>query len=310
MAMKKKTCTVIAVLCSDIHLCHTCPPARSNESNWYDAMARVLHELGEIARHYNVPIFCAGDVFDRWNSPPELINFAFKHMHMMYSIPGQHDLPNHSLEDIQRSAYWSLVDAGVIVNLIGSTPHVVEGAIVHAFPWGVPIDVPSDGEGDMINVALSHRYAWKKGKGYPGASMDAMIGNIPNLDNYDVAVFGDNHQSFDCRKSPTSKCTVVNPGCLIPRKSDERKYHPSVYLLRDDKTVQAFELGTLEDKWIDEAECEDAPSLSGMESFLEELRSLDADSLDFSEAVNRYCEDRGVPERTRVMIRESMGAES
>lgn len=120
--MKKKTCTVIAVLCSDIHLCHTCPPARSNEPNWYDAMARTLDELAGIASHYYVPILCAGDVFDRWNSPPELINFAIKHLPPMHCIPGQHDLPNHSLEDIRRSAYSTSAGCSEMWRFPLSTP--------------------------------------------------------------------------------------------------------------------------------------------------------------------------------------------
>jgi len=227
----------------------------------------------------------------------------------MHCIPGQHDLPNHSLEDIRRSAYWTLVEANKLMNIpLGGIE--INDMLVYAHPWGVPIEVPDGDERDMMNVALSHRYAWKRGKGYPGASMDSLAGNIPNLDNYDVAVFGDNHQSFDCKRSPTSKCTLVNPGCLIPRKSDERRYHPSIYLLRDDKSVQAFELGTLEDKWVDEAGCEEAAALMGMESFLDELRGLDADSLDFSDAVDKYCEANNVNDETRAMIRESMGAES
>jgi hypothetical protein len=301
----KKSKTVVAVLCSDIHLCHTCPPARSNEPNWYDAMARVLHELAGIAGHYNVPILCAGDVFDRWNSPPELINFAISHMPTMHCVPGQHDLPNHSLEDIRRSAYWTLVETKKLMNIpLGGIE--INDMLVHAHPWGVPIELPNDNEDDMMNVALSHRYVWKRGKGYPGAAVDAMIGNIPNLDNYDVAVFGDNHQSFDCRKSPTSKCTVVNPGCLIPRKQDERKYHPSVYLLRDDKTVQAFELGTLEDKWVEADVKESERDLDGMDDFLKELANLDADSLDFESAVKRYCESHKVSKCTQQMISDSM----
>ena len=74
--------------------------------------------------------------------------------------------------------------------------------------------------------------------------------------------------------------------------------------------MQAFELGTLEDKWVDEAGCEEAAALMGMESFLDELRGLDADSLDFSDAVDKYCEANNVNDETRAMIRESMGAES
>jgi len=130
---------VIAILCSDIHLCHTPPVARSAEPDWYVAMERQLDELRAVAEQHGAPIVCAGDIFDRWNSPPELINFAIQSSPKMHSIPGQHDLPHHRYEDMQRSAYWTLVAAGVLTDL-GTVPKVVSNWLaVHPFPWGFPI---------------------------------------------------------------------------------------------------------------------------------------------------------------------------
>ena len=101
--MKKKP---VALVCSDIHLCHTRPTSRSAEPDWYEAMARRLHQVDEIASYQQVPVLCAGDVFDRWNSPPELINFAIKNMPPMWAVPGQHDLPHHRLDEVHRSGLW------------------------------------------------------------------------------------------------------------------------------------------------------------------------------------------------------------
>jgi hypothetical protein len=154
---------------------------------------------------------------------------------------------------------------------------------------------------------LAHRYVWTRGKGYPGAEKEAMVGNVQHLGSYDVAVFGDNHQSFMRRHTPTSKCIVVNPGCLIRRRQDERSYNPTVYLLHDDGSVKAVELDTTLDLWVDADEKESEVVLDGMADFLDELRSLDADSLDFEHAVRQYCEANHVNERTQKVIFDSMG---
>lgn len=296
---------VIAVLCSDIHLCHNCPPARSAEPDWYEAMGRMLDQVNDVAAEHGAPILCAGDVFDKWNSPAELINFALDRLPEMYAVPGQHDLPNHSLADIKRSAFWTLVEAGTIKPLNFGHPSRVYEVMVHAFPWGMPIVEPV-AVPEWIKVSLAHRYVWTRGKGYPGAEKEAMVGNVSNLDGYDVAVFGDNHQSFHCRKSPTSNCIVVNPGCLIRRRQDECGYKPTIYLLHDDRTVRPLQLDVSEDCWVDEDVKESEIELDGMTDFLEELRSLDADSLDFESAVRRYCEDNKVSGLTQQMILDSM----
>ena len=47
-----------------------------------------------------------------------LISFAIRELPSCYAIPGQHDLPNHSYTDIQRSAYWVLVEAGIIKKIV------------------------------------------------------------------------------------------------------------------------------------------------------------------------------------------------
>ena len=118
------TAPVIALLVGDIHLSAKAPLCRAKEPDWFEAMARPLMELVDLQKQIGKesdgipPILCAGDVFDRWNSPPELINFALEYLPpQMYSIPGQHDLPNHNYNEIDRSAYWTLVAANKITNV-------------------------------------------------------------------------------------------------------------------------------------------------------------------------------------------------
>ena len=109
---------VIAIVCSDIHLSHKPPLARSGEPDWYVAMARPLNELRGLHSDYGVPVVIAGDIFDRWNSPPELIRFALDNLPKgAWVIPGQHDLPYHDYGALNRSALGVLIKADWVPNL-------------------------------------------------------------------------------------------------------------------------------------------------------------------------------------------------
>ena len=111
----------IAILCSDLHLSLQRPACRADD-DWMGVQAGYLNQLKQLAVDSNysfgtLPIAFAGDLFDKWNVQPELINFALEHLpDGMICVPGQHDLPNHRLDQVHRSGYGVLVAAGKIVD--------------------------------------------------------------------------------------------------------------------------------------------------------------------------------------------------
>ena len=123
---------VVAIACSDIHLTLTPPAARAKEPDWFAAMLRPLNELRHLAKIHEVPIICGGDVFDTWRVPNELVNWAIQHLPEMYSIPGQHDLPFHQIDDIDKSAYRTLEWVGVLKQL-PSEGLWLDPIVVHGF---------------------------------------------------------------------------------------------------------------------------------------------------------------------------------
>ena len=111
-----KTDKIVAIVCADIHLSSKAPVWRSNEPDWFAAMLKPLKQLVQLQAELECPVLIAGDIFDRWNASPELINFAMKYLPIVdtYAIPGQHDLPLHNYEDMEKSAYGVLKRAGTI----------------------------------------------------------------------------------------------------------------------------------------------------------------------------------------------------
>ena len=290
---------IIAILCSDLHLSHTAPVARSLEPSWYDAMARALGELNDLTEDHHAPVICAGDIFDRWNSPPELINFAIKHLPNMYAVPGQHDLPHHRLEDVKRSAYWTLVEAGVVVHL----DKVGDGGgelMLYPFPWGKEIKpCVREAGSKIIHIAVAHQYVWEGQSKYDGAPKEANLSRFEKqLEGYDVAVFGDNHKGF---MASTPNCTVFNCGTFLRRKADEIGYKPQVGLLYDDGMVKPHYLDTSQDK-IESIEKTTANDELDITAFMAELNELGGDVLDFETAIERYVEKNGVTKPIREII--------
>lgn len=302
---------VIALLCSDIHLSHNAPVARSAEKDWYEAQARPLRQLRQLSGDHNCPIIVAGDIFHRWDSGPQLINWAIENLPHVYAIPGQHDLPLHNYGDVRKSAYWTLCEAGNITDLgwQGNSTSLGGGRMrLYAFPWGAklfPLEESSDGR---IHIAVVHSYVWTAGKSYPNAPAEQESKEYKkNLKGYQVSVFGDNHQRF--LKVWGGGC-LYNCGCLIRRSVDERPLIPAVGMLHDDGVVTAHPLDCTEDQWIESnipiPAMESQEQESRVEAVMEQLKGIEVDCLDFIQELKRYIDnpDNKVDDETKKVLLE------
>lgn len=312
MSRMPKSVDVLAILCGDLHLSHSPPTSRSGQKDWYRVMEFALDQIADLSQQYSAPIVCAGDVFDRWNSPPELINFALANLPPMFAIPGQHDLPWHGLGEVHRSAYETLVRAEVITPLQPDRPRrIASGLWALGFPWGVSIQPPPDEERDYL--AVSHQYVWIENCGYTGAPEEAQLLRIvEQLRGYRVAHFGDNHNGFTQHISGKNLC-VANCGGMIQRRIDERQRKPMVCLLNRTArgTYQATPcfLDTGEVQWSEPA------ALVGVKEsgqFVEQLKQLSHERLDFDQYLRIVLQgsrgEGGVREVLLEVLDECTGA--
>lgn len=302
---------VAALLIADCHFWLIPPLFRSVEPDWKATQKGYLRQLSRMAERRKVPVICAGDVFDRWNPPPELINFLIDHMPHIYAVPGQHDLPCHRYDDIHKSGYWTLVQAGKITDLKPGRPVEIPGKFplrLHGFPWGFdpcPLKDPHD---MMLEIAVIHRMIWTKETGFENAPADRRLSSYwAMLRGYDLAVFGDNHSPFDikAKQDGSGRCSIHNCGGFMIRKSNE-SYTPSIGLLHGDGTITRRELDISNDKYLTDGATAEKIASSGMEDFINELRQMGDRPLDFRDAVNRIMDERRVPDTVRKMILEAM----
>jgi len=310
--MRGKDEKVLAIFLADIHLSLKPPVWRSAEPDWMEAQKLVLSEVCGLQKLFECPVFCAGDIFDRnrknadgWNAPAELINFAIRVLpDNIYAIPGQHDLPNHQYDDIERSAYWTLVKANKIKDIHpGGITIVNQHLVLSAFPPGFGVKLFEKEKwkhgchnvlsmNDII-VAVVHDYIWIPGYSYPNAPDEKRIKMYKNdygkQYGYDVIVYGDNHKGFSKKVGET---TIFNCGTLMRRKSDEIDYQPQVGLLLESGEVIPHYLDTSQDKYITAAEAIVKETLE-MSEFMDELEKLGKTALDFVDAMKEYMHRAG-----------------
>lgn len=289
--MSKKN--AIALLCSDWHLSHRPPILRSEEPDWYASQQLVIDEVASIQDKHRCSIFFAGDLFHTWNSPPELINFVIDRLcRFELFIPGQHDMPNHNINEMHRSAYM------VWARLNSSTFGWDRNVTYTLHPYGVPL---KKRRGDW-DVALVHTYCWNSSKNsFPGAPASGHVDKLRKaLPNYTCIAVGDNHSHFiDMKKRPY----IVNCGCMMRRSSTELAYEPSVTIWYEGDTFERVKLDTSKDKYLDEkylklvgrAEdvCKDAAALA------HELETLGADIPDYFTLVDQILHSQDASKKVR-----------
>jgi len=295
---------VLAICCSDIHLSLTSPIARSVEEDWLECMGRQLDELKALSEEHDAPIVVAGDLFDRHDPKPELINFALARFPKCYAVPGQHDMIHHRLGDIKKTAYYTLVQAGIVTNLKPGRPVDVGGLTLHGFPWGTKLHPLRTKPHDLVlDIAVVHKYMWKNLDSFysPDDAHASVV--APNLKGYNIVVIGDNHQPWHGKYNGGT--TFWNCGGFYRRRSDEVNHKPSVGFIMSDGTMERYYLDVSKDKFLDQ---KDIAAVKGLDSegFLNELASLGDTPVSFREAIIRAMERERVSEGVRNIVTKAM----
>lgn len=288
----------LAVCCADLHLT-LAPPACRAEKNWKRVQRQALEQLTDIAK--GLPILCSGDIFDKWNVSPELINFALRYLPTgMICVPGQHDLPNHRIADVHRSGYGVLMSSGKIQDISSGRVYQGKGFCVYGFGWEEELKKPE--VCSVVSVALIHRYFWTSAEnGYPGAPLENQLDSCWDvLKHYQTVIAGDNHKDFSVRRKGWN---FFNCGGFLRRKSDEKNRCPRVGIVYSDGTIKPVLLDVAKDRFHLESAKEEVANLH---EFLESLKQFEDTSLCFPEMVKKLLREKTITPGAKNVIREIM----
>jgi hypothetical protein len=219
------------ILTADWHLRTDVPKARLDKDSYVHAQAAKRDFFFALAIKTGCPIIIAGDIGNRpeWSNWL-LSSFIIAALHQkdlrILAIPGQHDLPEHRLDQWHNSGIGVLASAGAIEMLIDPFNNVVYNGIqIDSAPFGAnPPEFDNSGDPERM-VLVCHRLLSEEKDDPNGGQY--FVPFIKKYSMYDLIVVGDNHKTFAKKLGNT---LLVSPGSMMRMAADQVNHRPVAFL--------------------------------------------------------------------------------
>ena len=290
---KVNTKKPIAILVGDIHLRETQPVARLDD--FWETQWRKINWLKRMQQKYDCPVWCSGDLFHHWKPSPFLLSKAMQHLpkdfHLVY---GNHDLPQHSLENAEKSGVYALQQAGA-VNILPNCH------------WG---EMPGEGSifipGKDYTVLVWHVMTWWKELPYPGCPDPDAARLLKKYNKFDLILTGHNHIPFAITHAGR---WLVNPGSFTRQGADET-HEPRVYLYYGDSVEPLYvpidENPVLSREHLDDKKKRD----ERIDAFVSRLNSDWETSVSFEENLERFFASNEIETEIKNVVYKAIDYET
>lgn len=212
------------ILASDWHIRQERPRCRL-DADWIQTQREHIRRVFDIATKHDVPVVHTGDLFHHARVATEVVNMVISEIkafpNAFYLMAGNHDLPYHSVENLEQSSI------GTLLHFVNTPQEVNERLFKQTFDWA---HFGTDKAG-YAECRLIHRLVWPNAEARPagieniGQTAEELLEEFP--DNR-MILCGDYHHAFTFEKDGR---IVVNPGCLNIQSADMIGYVPRVYLI-------------------------------------------------------------------------------
>ena len=293
------------ILSADLHLRRTPPRARVDD--YFAAQERKTRFILEQAQA-SPPLLVAGDFFHQPRPGEALLRWIIDLLNEYgvkpIVVPGQHDLPGHSLEQIGDSGLGVLAAAGVIDIVPNqdtgkgpfySTPPYIDGLIsvqssgpdyvIFGCAYG---QTPSKAIKDknFINILLWHHMVIQEPL-WPGQEAERAPAILRKYPQFDIICVGDNHQSFalsevnqishpSIKPITVSGRFLINPGSTMRMTAAQVNHRPFVYRFQAEEGGSILEPIPIpiETDVLDLSELEAARDKDGrIQAFVDKMKS-------------------------------------
>ena len=224
-----------AILTADWHCMDRTPVCRTDD--FEKAMIKKMWFIDDLASKHDCPVLIAGDMLDKHTISPYLTSTIIAHLckHTYFSIPGNHELASHNLNNFLKSSLNVLSQCGT-VNVITETRRFVpiNTFEVHGIPYNQEIP-PVDLDPAKKSVLMIHHMVHKDKPIHKDIESTKALSLLKKY-NYDLIVVGDNHNPFVVEYKGK---VLVNCGSLMRIRADQIDYKPAVWLwYADTNTVE------------------------------------------------------------------------
>ena len=278
------------ILCSDFHLREDQPVCRTDD--FWETQWRKVRFVAELQQRHECPVIHAGDLGHHWKWSDWLLSMAIINLpKQFFSIYGQHDLPQHSMELAYKSGMHTLT-IGHHIGILNNGVHFGQ----------------QPGEMGLVvedrNVLVWHHLVWANKKPWPGCTEPPAERVLEKYKQFDLIVTGDNHETVVVEKHGR---LLVNPGSLMRQKSDQIDHKPVVFLwYADTNTVHPvyipIETNVITREHIEEREQRD----ERIEAFITRLSDEWKVGVSFEENIDRWEDENHVPKSVMEIVRKAM----
>jgi hypothetical protein len=263
---------------SDMHLRFSTPRCRLDE-NWMDTQRQTLKFVADTANSLGVPVFVPGDIFNSAIASYQVINlfidFCKSIDKAVYILPGNHDLPEHSMENLSKSSIGVLLNVSELTEKLKTFDGVPNVSFAN---FGEEVTNPGR------EVLLLHFLVFKDEKSIP-YGVEALTAQDV-LDTYPWAkliITGDGHSSFvhiadDGR-------TLINPGHMNVQKSNELDHPMMYYVSIDENKIKSIKLPENFDMVTDDYIREKEKREEKVSAFVELIKKKGEISLSFEDNI-------------------------
>lgn len=202
----------LAILIGDVHLRETQPVCRVDD--FWETQWKEIDFICELQRKHNCPVLCSGDLFHHWKPSPYLLAKTMQHLpKRFYTVYGNHDLPQHNLENKTKSGIYTLETAGALTVLDGGH-------------WGQSLENPAMVISDY-KIAVWHVMTWKGQEPYPGCADPDALRLLKTHKDFDLILTGHNHEFFTVEHGDRF---LINPGSINRQEAGQIDFAPQVVL--------------------------------------------------------------------------------
>jgi DNA repair exonuclease SbcCD nuclease subunit len=299
-----KRANVQAILTSDLHLREDTPVCRTDEV--LTTLERKLSWLKELQQKCGgVPVLDAGDTFNLHKPSPALISFAINNLPKpFFTIPGNHDLPQHSLDLFHRSG----------LNTLGLNDCIEawKDLVGWGIPWGGDLSTTETfwrtfRKACSFNskpILLYHGLVYPSGRmPWPGSEREGLTDAALHreCESFRLIVTGHYHRSF-CHRTEDGRA-LVNPGGILRMTADEKNRQPQVWLWYEDGSVEAVDVPIEQGVMRDDHVIQEQEKNERMEAFLSRLGGEGIElGLSFRQNLERFMEQNGIRQAVREEV--------
>lgn len=280
---------------SDWHIRATRPRCRIDE-DWMQTQKKALQQLVKIAKEKEAPVFVVGDLFNSNSDTTfeciQMVQQTADQLGELYVLAGNHDLPYHSSENIEKSAIGVLLNSQNIFSIKE-----------HFRRHNVSAANFDEEDNKAAEIVFKHVLCFPDVKSLP-PNVDALTAKdlLSEFKNAQWIFTGDYHHNFHYEKNGRH---VINPGCLLRQASDFKDYECGVYYVDTENEIVEFIPIIDNEQFVDDSYIlKQEEREERIEKFVDKLKDTKNVSLDFIDNVHKAIAANKLSEEMINMLEE------